>query len=106
VVVDAELVDDDEPPITADDLAPIGPDRLPQVPVWACALLAAALAALTPLLALAAVVALVWWGWDSAVQRRELAPVGPVVMELEHPAPADAYNARHRAPAGRWRWSR
>jgi ABC-type branched-subunit amino acid transport system permease subunit len=97
----AELVPVDDAPVTADDLSPIGPDRLPQVPRWALAALAVLSPALLAVLLLVAVMALVWLGWDWAAERRAARrrrrEAESVVIELAHPAPADAYRARHRA---------
>lgn len=93
-------------PVTAAELSPIGPDRMPRMRWWGWPLMAVLLVVA---LLIAVVVGLVELG---AVCRERLAAwwqhraAGAVELELEHPAPAVAYRARHLAPAGRWWWSR
>lgn len=91
----------DEPPVTADDLAPIGPDRVPQVPRWVLAALAIASPLLLAVLVLLAIAALVWLGADRTAEwwadRRRRRDAEAVEIVMAHPAPATKYKARHSA---------
>lgn len=90
-------------PVTADDLAPIGPDRMPAMTwrTWT----AVALAAIPTLLVLTllAVAALLWLGGDALAERqaarRAASESDADVIELAHPAPARRvrYEAQHLA---------
>lgn len=96
-------------PVTADDLAPIGPDQMPAMTWRRRAQLAAAALPVLVALVLLAVASLVWLGWDRLAEHRaarraqraipviEAAP--EVEMELAHPAPPKRkkYEALHRA---------
>ncbi|MEV4415005.1 hypothetical protein [Catellatospora sp. NPDC049609] len=88
---------DDLPPVTAADLAPIGPDRMPAVPWWlwltlpAFAVLALLLMVVVGLVELGAVCR------ERLAERRDRRTADAVEMTLACPAPAGQYVPRHRA---------
>lgn len=97
-----DLVDpDDQPPVTAADLAPIGPDHMPAVTWRGWTLVAIVSVPVVTLLILAAIAALVWLAWDWYTTRRRTRKQARILAGLLALAAAEQRPApgRHRAKA-------